>query len=217
MITTNFTNYKKVLTSNGGHFFRHSLLGLGTCRSPIIKTTNFTNYKKVLTSNGGHLFFATRSWGSLATCQLSKPLISLIIKRCSPAMVGIFFATRSWGSALASGPRLAPGSWLRLALFLRRRCGAIPDNTHAWLPSSLLSSLFSFLFFLFFLFFSLPSLFLFFFSFSPFSSFLSTHWGLLVYCAALPALGGEILLFGQKMALLLACEIKNCYFCGYGR
>ena len=60
-------------------------------------------------------------------------------------MVGIFFATRSWGSALASGPRLAPGSWLRLALFLRRRCGAIPDNTHAWLPSSLLSSLFSLL------------------------------------------------------------------------
>ena len=175
-------------------------------------------------------------------------------------MVGIFFfATRSWGLALAPGSCLPPGSFSapgsclrlalgcrlalawRLALFVRRRCGAIPDNTHAWLPFSLL---FSPLFPLLpplpllphlsssFLFFSLLSS-----SFSPsspFSSsasflsflfflffpllFLSTHWGLLVYCAALPALGGgEILLFGQKMVLLLACEIKICYFCGYGR
>ena len=135
-------------------------------------------------------------------------------------MVGIFFSPLAPGARhlrLARGLRLALGcAWLFFcaggaAQYLTTPTLGFP------LLFSLLSSLFSFLFFLFFLFFSLPSLFLFFFSFSPFSSFLSTHWGLLVYCAALPALGGEILLFGQKMALLLACEIKNCYFCGYGR
>lgn len=113
-------------------------------------------------------------------------------------MVGIFFfATRSWGWALAPGPPLAPGSRLRLALFVRRRCGAIPDNTHAWLLFSPLLSPFLF------------------FSLSLLSLYSLGAVGVLRRTAG--ARGGEILLFGQKMALLLACEIKNCYFCGYGR
>lgn len=135
-------------------------------------------------------------------------------------MVGIFFSPLAPGAghlrlALACG--LALGcAWLFLcaggaAQYLTTPTLGFP------LLFSLLSSLFSFLFFLFFLFFSLPSLFLFFFSFSPFSSFSLLTGGCWCIAPHCRRSGGEILLFGQKMALLLACEIKNCYFCGYGR